>query len=70
MRKQITKDTALCEVLDDPKLKEILEKYNLPCLRCPLAAFEIESLKIGEVCKMYNIDLRNLLEELNKAIKK
>jgi len=28
------------------------------------------SLKIGKVCEMYNIDLRNLLKELNEVIKK
>ena len=69
MRKEITKDTLLCEILDYPKTKEILEKYNLPCLDCPFAIFEMGSLKIGEVCEMYNIDLKNLLKELNEVTK-
>jgi hybrid cluster-associated redox disulfide protein len=63
---KITKDTTLAELLENPKGREVLAKYNLPCLGCPFAKFEMENLKIGEVCKMYNIDLKNLLKELNK----
>lgn len=67
---KITKDTTLAEILDKPEAEKILAKYNLPCLGCPFAKFEIENLKIGEVCKMYNIDLKNLLKELNKIYSK
>ena len=67
---KITKDTTLAELLDKPEAEKILAKYNLPCLGCPFAKFEIENLKIGEVCKMYNIDLKNLLKELNKIYSK
>jgi hypothetical protein len=31
-----------------------------------MAKFEIENLKLGEVCKMYKIDIENLIKELNK----
>jgi len=65
---KITKDTLLSKILKYPKVKEILAKYNLPCLGCPMAAFEMGALKIGEVCKMYNIDLKKLLKELNKNV--
>lgn len=67
---KITKDTTLAEILKYPEAKKILAKYNLPCLGCPFAKFEMENLKIGEVCKMYNIDLKNLLKELNKVYSK
>ncbi len=67
---KVTKDTTLAEILEYPEAKEILAKYNLPCLGCPLAKFEMESLKIGDVCKMYGIDLGNLVKELNEEIKK
>ena len=67
---KITKDTTLAELLKYQELEKILIKYNLPCLGCPFAQFEIENLKIGEVCKMYNIDLKNLLKELNKIYSK
>ena len=62
----IDKNSILAEILKNPKAEEILAKYNLPCLTCPMARFEIENLKLGEVCKMYKINLEKLLEELNK----
>lgn len=63
--RKITKDTTLAEILKHPKAEEILAKYNVPCLHCPMATYEIGTLKIGEVAKQYNIDLKNLLKELN-----
>lgn len=68
--KKITKDTTLDEILADPKAGEILSKHNVPCLSCPMAKFEIKSLKIGDVCEMYSIDLKKLLEDLNKVYNK
>jgi len=61
---RIGKDTTLAEILNLPGTEKVLAKYNLPCLSCPMAKFEIENLKIGEVCKMYGIDLEKLLIEL------
>jgi len=66
---KITKDTSLAEILKNPKLEEILMKYNLPCLTCPFAKVEIENLKIGQVCQLYDIDAEKLIKELNEAIK-
>ena len=63
---EITKDTILAEILKYPGVEKTLAKYNLPCLGCPFAKLEMENLKIGEVCKMYGIDLKGLLKELNK----
>ena len=65
---KITEDTTLDKILGNPELEEILAKYNLPCLGCPFAGLEMKNLKIGEVCKTYGIDLKKLLEELNKNI--
>lgn len=70
MEDKITKDTTLAEILKSSEAEKILAKYNLPCLGCPFAKFEMENLKIGEVCKMYNIDLKNLLKELSKIYSK
>jgi len=67
--KKITPDTNLAEILKNPKMEEILMKYNLPCLTCPFAKIELEDLKIGQVCQLYDIDLGKLLKELNEAIK-
>ncbi|HOK35147.1 MAG TPA: DUF1858 domain-containing protein [Candidatus Pacearchaeota archaeon] len=63
---KITKNTILAEILKDPKMEEILAKYNLPCLFCPFAETEIGNLKLGEVCKMYGINLEKLLIDLNR----
>ena len=66
---KITEDTTLAEILELAEAEKILAKYNLPCLGCPLAKFELENLKLGQVCQMYDIDLENLLKELNFSIK-
>jgi len=66
---KITKDTILAEILKHAGAEKILKKYNLPCLQCPFAKIEAESLRIGQVCRMYGIDLENLLKELNKIEK-
>ena len=66
---KIDKDTTLAEILKFPEAEKVLAKYNLPCLGCPFAKFEMENLKIGEVCKMYGIDLKGLLKELNEKLR-
>lgn len=63
---KITKKTKLSEVLKRPELIEILEKYNLPCLSCPMVRFEIENLEIGQVCEFYGIEAEKLIKELNE----
>jgi len=70
MIKKIAKETTLAEILEKPELVKILVKYNLPCLGCPLAKMEMENLKIGEICKMYNISVERLLRELNEIDRK
>lgn len=65
---KITDDTTLAEILEYPKASEILEKYKLPCLHCPMSAYEMGTLRIGDVANMYGIDIKGLLEELNKSL--
>jgi hybrid cluster-associated redox disulfide protein len=67
---KITKDTILSEILELKGAEKILGKYNLPCLSCPMAKFEVEKLKIGEVCETYGINLEELLKDLNGALGK
>jgi len=62
----ITKNTILSEILNKKGAEKILAKYNLPCLTCPMARFEIESLKLEQVCETYGIDIEKLVAELNK----
>lgn len=74
--KKITENTTLAEILKIPEAEKILAKYNLPCLSCPFANLEMDAthppphLKIGEVCKMYGINLKKLLKDLNGIYKK
>lgn len=63
---QFSKNTTLDKILEYPKAEKILGKYKLPCLGCPFAKMEMQSLKIGDVCQMYGIDIDNLLRDLNK----
>ncbi len=67
--KKITANTTLAEIIKYKVAIKILEKYSVPCLGCPMAKFEMENLKIGDVCKMYGVDIKNLLKELNKVKK-
>jgi len=67
---KITKETTLSEIIDDSRMKEILLKYQLPCLSCPFAESEMQNLKIGEICRMYGINLEKLLKDLNGLDKK
>jgi len=68
MSKKITEETTLAEVLTNPGAERILSKYNLPCLHCPAAAFEMKFLKIGDIAKTYGIKTDMLLNDLNQHI--
>jgi hypothetical protein len=63
---KITSKTTLKKIMDKKGGSEILIKNGVPCLSCPMASFEIDKLKIGEVCKMYKLNLDKILKELNK----
>ncbi len=63
---KITEKTTLKKILEQKGAEEILKKYNLPCLTCPMASSEIGFLKLGEVAEMYDLALDDILEELNK----
>lgn len=67
---KITKEMTLAEVLKYSKANKILEKYELPCLHCPMATFEMGRLTIGQVTEMYGIDTKKLLKELNNTLEK
>lgn len=66
---KITGETTLADILKLRGADKILAKFNIPCLGCPFAKFEIEKLKIGDVCRNYDLALENLLKELNKLKK-
>ncbi|MBN2330565.1 MAG: hypothetical protein JXC85_02010 [Candidatus Aenigmarchaeota archaeon] len=62
---RIHKDTTLSEVLSIRGSAEVLEKHKTPCLHCPMAAYEMGTLTIGEIAKAYGIDAEKLLHDLN-----
>jgi len=66
MKKKIDRNMTLKEILEIKGAEEILAKYNLPCLSCPMAKLELDKLKIGQVADMYKLDLSGILKELNK----
>jgi len=61
-----TKNTTVAEIMKTKKGMKAMVKFNIPCLGCPMAAYEVQQLKIGDVAKFYNIDLKGLLKDLNK----
>ena len=63
---KINKTTTLEKVLKIKGAEKVLSKYNFPCLTCPMAQMEMNSLKLGDICNMYGIDLEKVLKELNK----
>jgi len=63
---KITEKTTLAKIVEKKGTDEILAKNRVPCMSRPMASFEIEKLKIGEVCKMYRLNLEKILKELNK----
>jgi len=66
--KKVTENTTLSEILRNKEAEKILLKHNLPCLSCPMAALEMERLKIGQVCQLYGIELEKLLADLNRVV--
>ena len=67
---KITKDTTLAKVLDIKGAEKILSEFQMSCLGCAMAQMEMDSLKLGDICSMYGINLNKLLEELNIIAKK
>jgi hypothetical protein len=60
------KNTKLSTIIQNPKLNEVLHREGVPCVTCPMAKFEMDSLEIGQICEMYGLDLEKILKELNK----
>lgn len=63
--KKITSKTTLKKIIEKKGGEEILHKHGVPCLSCPMAAMEIDKLEIGKVCKMYGLNSKEILKDLN-----
>lgn len=70
MEDKFNENSILGEILKFPGAEKILEKHQLPCLHCPMAKYELHALKLGEVAKVYGIDLKKVLKELNELAEK
>lgn len=68
--KKIDEKTTLAKILEKKGADDILTNNGVPCLSCPMSRFEIDKLEIGEVCKMYGLDLSKIIRELNKKTAK
>lgn len=62
---KVTPKTTLIKILDKKGSEEILARHGVLCLSCPMVSLEIDKLEIGEVCKMYGLNLKEILKDLN-----
>lgn len=62
---KITRNTTLAKILEIKGAEKVLAKHRVPCLTCPMAKFEIQRLKIGNVCKIYGLNQEKILKDLN-----
>ncbi|MEA3329982.1 MAG: hypothetical protein U9Q06_04535 [Nanoarchaeota archaeon] len=63
---KITKKSTLEKVLKLKGAEKVLEKFEIPCLHCPMARFEIGNLTLEIICANYGINLKKLIKELEK----
>ncbi len=75
MKSKITGESTVENVLKINGSADVLNKYGVPCLHCPMASMEMDRLTLGYVCSAYNLNLKGLLKELNslgkpKTVKK
>lgn len=61
-----SENTTLKKILEMENGEKILTKHGVPCVTCPMAKFELEKLKIGEICEIYHLELDPILKDLNK----
>ena len=63
---KIDEKTTVAKVLEKKGAENILKKHKFPCLGCPMAQMEMKTLKLGQVCDMYNLEKKKILKELNE----
>jgi hypothetical protein len=66
--KKFDEKTKLSEILGNEKLEKVLQKFKFPCLSCPMAQYEMSYLSLGQVAKSYGLNIKKILEELNKNL--
>ena len=64
---KIKKDMLIGEVISKyPKIVKIFLKHGLGCIGCGMA--QLETIEQG--AKAHGIDIKNLIDDLNKSLKK
>lgn len=66
MKNKINEKTTLKEIVEKKGAEGILAKNKVPCVSCPMAAYELEKLEIGKVAEMYGLDLEKIIKDLNR----
>jgi len=66
---KVTEDSMLGRIIHDERIIPLLEKYNFPCVGCPLAQYELEKLKVVEIAKFYGINAEEMIKEINTYLK-
>ena len=66
----INKNTKLDKILEIEGAEEILSKYEVPCLSCPHARYEMADLDLEYICSQYEIDCDKLIEDINNLTEK
>lgn len=61
---KITKDTTIADALKYPGVADVLTRYGVVCLGCPMMSLE----RIEDIARIHGIDIDRLLKELNDAI--
>ena len=63
---KITEDMNIREVIEKhPEIVPVFAKYNMGCVGCIAASFE----KISDIAGAHGVDVKEFVEELNKAMK-
>ncbi|MFH0905853.1 MAG: hypothetical protein V1824_00780 [archaeon] len=63
---KITEESTLEQVLKLKNIETVFSEFQVPCISCPMAEREMATLTLKSICRMYGIDLKGLLVELNK----
>lgn len=67
--KKITKNITLKEVLNLDNGAQVLADFDVPCMGCAFARFEMDKLTLADICQMYDLDLDGILNKLNGETK-
>ena len=61
-----TRESTLEEILKKEDAEANLRNHGVPCVSCPMAKMEMDKLTIGDISDIYGLDLKAILEDLNK----